>query len=230
MDTSQANQVTMFKTVSAFLADNNPVWSGMAPLVAAVAQFNNRIAAIDVAAQKQQAPTGAVNNKEAARDALEDVLFLTCEALAVLGHTQNDHDLLALTAVSPSTLQRLTDEELSRRAATILPQATNRRAELATMQVTPANLDELDQAIQNFDATKASPRTATATRMAQTESLSALIREARGMLRDQIDRLVNLFRRSNSDFVAGYRGARAIVDRAATHKTKKPAESSPPTT
>jgi len=91
------------------------------------------------------------------------------------------------------------------------------------LQVTQANLDELSGALNDFNTAKAKPRHATATRVAQTESLPNLIREASTILRNQIDRMVNLFSRSNSEFVAGYRSARVIVDRAATHGTAKPA-------
>lgn len=58
--------------------------------------------------------------------------------------------------------------------------------------------------------------------MAQTESLSILVRDASGALRHQIDKMMNLYRRTNPDFVSGYRGARVIVDRAASHKTAPP--------
>jgi hypothetical protein len=77
--------------------------------------------------------------------------------------------------------------------------------------VTQANIDELDEALQTFQAAKAKPRTTVVERSVQTESLSGLIREASNILRDQIDRLVNLLRRSNPEFVAGYRSARVIV-------------------
>jgi hypothetical protein len=227
MDTEQRNRVTMFKTIGAFLQDNRSVWSDMAPLQAAVTQFNGKIAAIDVAVQKQEAPVGAAEDKATARDALEDVLFLMCEALGVLGHSGQDHDLLALTAVRPSTLQRLDDEELSNRATSILAEATARKTELAALRVIQANLDELEQALARFNASKVNPRTATAARVVQTESLPILIRDLSGMLRNEIDKMVNLFRRTNPEFVAEYRVARVIVDRAASHKTK-PAGTSPP--
>jgi hypothetical protein len=61
--------------------------------------------------------------------------------------------------------------------------------------------------------------------VAQTQSLESLIRDANGILRNQIDRLVNLFSRSDSEFVAGYRSARVVVDRAAAHKATKTAGS-----
>jgi hypothetical protein len=54
----------------------------------------------------------------------------------------------------------------------------------------------------------------------KTASLPRLIRNANGILKNQLDRMVNLFQRSNPEFVAGYKVAREIVNRAATHETK----------
>jgi hypothetical protein len=230
MNNKQTNRVTMFKTVSAYLDSHKSVWSAMSPVAAAVESFQDKIAAIDTAAQQQETPSGAADTKAEARDALEDVLFLTCEALAVLGHNTNDDDLLALTTVSPSALDILNAQELVNRATTVLDRANARKTELAVLQVTQANLDELTQALQAFATAKEQPRTDTVERMAQTASLSNLIRAANIILRTRIDRLVNLFRRSNPDFVSGYRGARVVVDRAATHTSAQAAGGAPPPT
>jgi hypothetical protein len=118
-------------------------------------------------------------------------------------------------------LQKLGDEELSNRATTVLGKANAKASDLAALDVTQANIDELDQALQNFNGTKEKPRTVAAERAAQTTSLPTLIRDGSDLLRSQIDRLVNLFRRSNSQFVAGYRSARVIIDRPGTHSAPK---------
>lgn len=228
METKQTNRLTMFKTTSAYLDSHQAIWNGMAPLVTQFEALRDNNLAIDNAAQQQETPSGAADSKASARDALEDVLFLTCQALSVLGHASNDHDLMALTDVSPSALDHLGAEELVNRATTVLAQTNNRKTELAALHVTQANLDELTQALQNFSTAKEQPRTETAVRMAQTESLGNLFRKGNGILRNQIDPMINLFRRSHPDFVAGYRGARVIVDRAATHSSTKTAVPPPP--
>ena len=64
-------------------------------------------------------------------------------------------------------------------------------------------------------------------RAAQTSALPELIREVSGLLRNKLDRAVNLFRRSNSEFVAGYRTARVIVDRGTGQKPATPAANPP---
>jgi hypothetical protein len=221
MNTNQTNRTTMFKTVSAYLDGNIAVWRGMAPLAAAVLEFKDKIAEIDAAAQKQETPQGATEDKEEAREALDDVLFLTCEALGVLGHTGSDHDLSAVASVTPSELSRMTEDELSRRAESVLAAANTRKTELEPLQVTQANLDELNQSLQDFNTSKTNPRKAAVDRRTQTQSLTNLIREASTILRERIDRMVNLFGRTNPDFVSGYEGARVIVDRAASHAGPK---------
>jgi hypothetical protein len=222
MNTDQTNRINMFKTVSAYLNQNQTIWAGMPSMVAAVAQYSGKIVGIDQAAQKQEAPTfGAALDKETARTALEDELFLMSEALGVLAHNTNDGRLIALTDISRSALDSLTDEDLSNRATNVLTEVQGRAGELAEMNVTQTTISEFEVARNNFNAAKVQPRTAAANRKAQTESLPSLIRDASGLLRNQIDRLVNLSSRSHPDFVAGYRGARVIVDRAATQKTKE---------
>jgi len=156
------------------------------------------------------------------REALEDALFLKCEALGVLAHTGGDNQLLDLTDLKPYEIQRLTDDELSNTATSILAETTGRAAALAPLQVMQTNLDQFNDALENFNNSKTSPRAAIASRMAQTEALPQLIAEANDILRNQLDRMVNLFRPYHADFVAAYRGARVVVDRAATHERKPP--------
>ena len=228
MRTTQNNRVRMFKTVTTVLDENHDVWSGMTPFAASLQRLKGKIVAIDTAAQKQNSAThGATLDRTSARAALEDVLFLCCEALGVIAHSAGDNQLLKLTDLKPSDLQRLTDEELSNTASSIVAETTGRKNELATLQVTQENLDELNEALQEFNASKSAPRAAIANRMAQTEALPQLITEANEILRNELDRMVNLFRRSHPDFVAAYRAARVIVDRVATRETKPPVAPTP---
>ena len=228
MNNVQANRVTMYKTTIAVLDENNVIWNPMIPFVDAVTRFKTKVGAIDTAAQKQDRPTGATQDKAGAREALEDVLFLMCQALGVLAHTNNDHDLLLLTDLTRSGIDKLDAEALSNRATLVLAQANARKSELATFQVTQANIDEFSSALQDYNEMKAGPRQATVERMVQTESLSTLGREANDILRNEIDPMVNLFSRTHPEFVSNYQSARVIIDRAATRTSAKPATSATP--
>ena len=122
-----------------------------------------------------------------------------------------------------SGIDKLDVEALSNRATLVLAQANARKTELATLQVTQANIDELSQALQDYNETKAAPRQATTARMVETESLSTLIREANDILRNEIDPLVNLFSRTHPQLVSNYQAARVNIDRAATRSAAKTA-------
>jgi hypothetical protein len=220
MNTDQTNRLTMYKTTIAVLDENDSVWNSMAPFATAVSAFKVKVNAIDATAQKQETPTGATQGKADARDALENVLFLMCEALGVLAHTTNDRDLLALTEITRSGIDKLDSEALSNRATLVLAQANAKQAELRSLQVTQENIAELAEALQNYNEAKAGPRQATVSRVAQTGSLSSLFREANDILRNQTDRMVNLFSRSHPQFVSSYQAARVIVDRPATRPAK----------
>src|SRR6266576_4018488 len=107
MNNVQTNRVTMYKTTMAVLDENNAIWSPMTPFADAVTRFKNKVSAIDSAAQKQETPTGAKQDNAGARDALEDALFLMCEALGVLAHTSKDQALVALTDIRRSGIDKL---------------------------------------------------------------------------------------------------------------------------
>jgi hypothetical protein len=218
----------MFTAVIAVLEQFQAVWASMAPFAEAFQKFKDKVQAVTAAAQKQGTATaGASEEREGAREALEDVLFLTCEALGVLAHQSSNQELRSLTNVSPSGLRVLNDVELANLATEIKTQTVTRVAELATLQVSAENLAELDEALADFNAAKSAPRAATANRVAQTEALPQLIREANDVLLNELDRMVNLFRRSHSEFVAAYRAARVIVDRTGNRASKPAPQPAP---
>jgi uncharacterized coiled-coil protein SlyX len=220
MEVKLANRLTMIKATSTYMAENLAVWNTMAPLQAAMTELDAKLVAISAAAVEHETPNGATMDKADARDALEDVTFLGCEALSVIAHDAGDNDLAALTRVTRSTLARMTEDELSNRATAVLTQTNTHKTELAPMHVTQENIDEFSEALTEFNAAKARPRTAISARAALTESLPKLIRDEIGILRNKVDPMVSQFSRSHPEFVAGYDHARTIVDRAATHKTQ----------
>jgi len=166
MELKQTNRVRMFTAVIAVLEQFQSVWSTMAPFAPAFQRFKDKVQAVNDAAQKQGTATaGASLDRENARDALEDVLFLICQALKVLAHQANDNELRTLTDVSSSSLHVMNDVELENLANTIKAQTVPRAAELATLQVSAGNLAELATAIDDFHEVKSAPRAATANRV-----------------------------------------------------------------
>lgn len=101
-------------------------------------------------------------------------------------------------------------------------------AALADYGVAAADVTALDAARTAFAGMKTSPRETAAGRKAQTESLPQLIANVRGIFRNEIDKMMTRFKKSNADFYNGYFAARVIVNRAATHKTTPATPTLPP--
>jgi hypothetical protein len=77
-------------------------------------------------------------------------------------------------------------------------------------------MTEFSNAITTFAGLRTAPRSKAADRKAQTEMLPQLIASVRSIFRNQIDKLMTPFKRTEPEFYAGYFAARIVIDRAAT--------------
>jgi hypothetical protein len=221
MNQSKENRITMFKSVDAYLRLEG-VWSTLNALAAVVQIFRDHLGELDLIATAESTQSGASNRKADMRDKLEDLLYLISEALGVMAHTSGNHDLQALTSMSRSDLSSLGAEQLSNRAEVLAEQAGGNLTALAPMNINQAFIDKVVTAANDFRDAKDEPRATAARRTKNAEALASKIREINDLLRNQMDRLVNLCLPTNPEFVAGYRAARVIFDRPATHAKKTP--------
>jgi hypothetical protein len=104
--------------------------------------------------------------------------------------------------------------------------ANTNLTELAPYGVKSADVKALPTGITTFAGMKTAPRSAKAARSGATGSVASLIGATRSLFRNQLDKMMTPFRKSNPDFYAGYFAARVIVNRAAT-QAPAPAGPSP---
>jgi hypothetical protein len=219
----------MFQTTLAFLDENNSVWSGTTAFVDAVTRAKTGVEAIDTAADTQQTPTtGVTLDKAQARTDLEDQTLEIADQLAALAAKTANHNLAAKVDVTKSSLDQMVDSDLEQTAERVANLANTNIAALAAYGVTAADVTQLNTLLTAYQTIKTSPREAAAARKVQTASLSQLIASARSIFRNEIDKMVTKFRKTNADFYNGYFAARVIVNRAATHPGPKPPPTPPP--
>ena len=137
-----------------------------------------------------------------ARTELEDKTLEIADQLAALAVKNGDNDLLAKAQTSKSALD--------------------------TMQGNDLESTALNTARTTFQGIQTSPRELVAGCKALTQSLSELIANVRSFFRNEIDKIMTPYKKSNPDFYNGYFAARVIVNRAASHAApKKPAPPPP---
>jgi hypothetical protein len=156
-------------------------------------------------------------DKAQLRSDLEDETLKIADQLAALAAKNQKGDLAAQVRVTRSSLDQLGDLDLEQTAERIGLLANLNFGALADYGILPADMTALDTARTAFVKTKAVPREAVAQREAQNESLSQLIANVCSIFRNEIDKMMTPFKKSNPDFYRGYFTAREIIDRAATH-------------
>ena len=123
--------------------------------------------------------------------------------------------------MSKSDVRAGTEAKLIDRCKGISLDAKELTAEVEDCEITAGQIKSLDAAIKAFEAVKPKPRVGVAEGKSATERLPVLFRKASSLLTRRLDRLMVRFKKSNPEFYGEYRAARTIVDRAATHETKK---------
>jgi len=121
-----------------------------------------------------------------------------------------------------SSLDRMVDSDLEQTAERIVNLANDNITVLKTdYGVLGTDVTALDTARTTFASIKTSPREAVAARKVQTASLSQLIASARSIFRNEIDKMVTKFRKTNPDFYNGYFAAR-VIDQSRCPRTPRP--------
>jgi hypothetical protein len=227
MNQDQDNITTMFETTDKTFTQDQSVWSVMPAFVDAVDRVEEGIAAIR---QKQanQEPTGDTDAKQNARDAVVEQTFLIGSQLSALASKTNDPMLAAKVSLDKSALDKAAISDLLIEAKSVQGAANDNAAVLASgYLISAAMLTTFAAAITTLDSMKDSPRTAVVNKRVQTLSLPGAIAYMRGILRNEIDKMIIAFKTSAPDFYAAYFAARVIIDRTGTHKGK--ASPTPPT-
>jgi hypothetical protein len=229
MTQDQDNIRTMFQTTIQFLDNNNSIWSGTTAFADAVTRAKSGLDALDTAVDTQQTPTtGVAGDKAQARDDLEDKILALADQVAALAAKGAKHDLAAQVQMTKSSLDQMPDSDLEDTAERVGAAATANMADLAAYGVTAADVTALNTARTTFAGMKTSPRQAAVVRKAQTESIPQLIRNVRSIFRNEIDKMMTPYKKTNTDFYNGYFAARVIVNRPGTFPGPNPVEPPPP--
>jgi hypothetical protein len=229
MTQEQDDIITMFETTLVILDKNNNAWKGGVAFSDAVTRAKNGTTAIRTKTGKQQAPTeGVTGEKAQVRDDLEEKLLVTAGAISAFAAKNANPDLGAQVEMTRSSLDRLPASDLVQTGQRVVDAATDHLAELADYGVTAETRDTLKTALDLFANKKESTREAVVGRKVETLSLPEAIASVRSIFRNELDKLMNAFKKPEPDFYKAYSAARIIVNRAATRPAKEAAPTPAP--
>jgi hypothetical protein len=213
MNDKQNAKLNMAQRTSETLKRYESAYSGIAPMVAAVAALNTDIANIRETQKERGAvnvPASTLEKREAERQMIEPCVKVA-NALYVIGFTSDNKDLTTLQGLSENSFYRLNDNAALALARRMLDLAHQYAAELQDYGIGKAEIKAMEAAIEAFHALIAKPMDTIGTRKQKTTNLTQLFAGLDSTLYDKLDRLMVLFKQAAPEFYGEYRTARNII-------------------
>jgi hypothetical protein len=223
MNQDQFNITGMQSGVAAYLARNSTLWGGVKAVSDTVAALNANNAIIAQKANEQETATdGAAALKIQVKHDLEEKILENADQLSSLAAKNQDVTLGAQVELTLSALDKLEDDQLEAKGKNVSALATANLAALADYNVKQSDVTALDALTTQFHNVKTAPRTAIAKRSSQTKTMPQAISDNTSLLRNQLDKQMTKFKKSNPEFYAGYHAARVVIQRRSHHAGKQP--------
>lgn len=229
LDSRQEAKLNMYDVVRTHCNGNSAIIETNAAFTTAFDEFKTKVAAIESAARISGANlTGIAADKSVSKQDLSRIASQTAGLIYAYAAKNGNNTLKQAVNFSASDLLRLKDAEIAPQSQSIHDKGVENLAALADYGVTAEKLADLQAAINSYAQSVPKPRTAIAERSTVKANIKQLFREADTILVEQLDRLIENFRKDHPDFVSTYKAARKIVDPKSKSKPEGETEGNNP--
>ncbi len=213
MNYKQRNHLAMFMAVQHVFKTYPTELSVIKALEGFIAKFNELLTQINEVYRIQQGHTTGSSKLKLKEEAemIEATVHLAA-AMYVFAQVTEAPDLQAKCAVSVSLLEKMPDQTLLAACLNIYNEAIKLGDALSEYGKSPDDIARTKKEIDDFSVLISSPRSAIVTRSQATKELALLIDEANDLLRNKVDKLMELLKVSQAKVYNTYRSARVIVD------------------
>jgi hypothetical protein len=220
MNDKQNAKLNMAQRVSDTLAAHEAVYSGVVPMVSAVAELNGEIADIRTTATEQSMlnVSAATQKKREAENRMINSCVKIANTLYVIGFTTDNKDLTNLLGLSPYSFYRLEDNGKLALAKQIYAYAQEHVTELGAYGSDAAAVAAIGEEIAAYQAVISKPMDTIGEHKQKTTNLQTLFASLDSTLYDKLDKLIVLFKESNPDFYGEYRTARNYINTSSRQK------------
>jgi len=213
MTARQRNQMAMFMAVKNVFGFYPDELKAIPALESSITDFNTKLLAIDAVHEVQMGnTTGSTQLKQQAEKEMIDATVRLAAAMYVYAQIENKPDLLEKCKISPSSLEKLSAEKLRAQCVNVYNDAFALGDGLSDFGQTGEDVAKLKTEIDEYAEVISAPRTAIVTRAQARQELGVLIDEANDILRNRVDKLMQLLETSQPKVYNTYKAARVIVD------------------
>lgn len=228
MTDRQENKFTMYQAVTSLLDANTAKTAAMTAFATALTSFKDITTAIsEKNIQKNTATAGKTTLKNQQQSELIESALPIAGALYALGSATDDPRIQALGNLKKGYLSNLRDTELTDVITNLKNLADSYAAPLAPYGLTPAAIAALDTKLTTYSSALGGKEASFSTKVAAVKVLDDLFDDADKLLKDQLDRMMEMFAPTDQQFYQEYKSAREIKDLG--HRFDPPADPTPPT-
>ena len=163
---------------------------------------------------------GATAAKNSALDALVDETMLVANAMYAIGRKTDSEELKVQCRLNASDFSRLRENEIEQMCVSIHSLAQEHAEALVPYGISSGSFADYSGMLDNFRKQADAQQTKIAESKAARELLSDAFDAADDILREDIDRLIELVRKSDEELLIRYKAARTIRDLGGSHAAR----------
>lgn len=213
MNARQEAKLNMYRAVLQQSEENTQLIQSVPAFEAAMAAFKTSVAAVLSTVQQQlQVTSGATVSKAAAKKDLCTFTVDVAAAMFAYASATGNLVLKEQSRITLSELLRAKDEVLTPRCRNYFDLAKNNADALRDYGITEALITSFKNALDNYSTAVPTPRNAIAQRAAYRKNLGELVKQADGILKERLDKLVKNFKTSGGAYYNAYKSNRTILN------------------
>lgn len=231
MEKRLSNKMAMVEGVNAYLYEHENVYSDNAGLKEAKLKLQQKIDEINA---RENVRTNVLKGKREAKEHFRGKIITKALSIASMlfdyAADSGNKELKALSDYTRSGMGKIRDSELLVILNTIRTNTEANIEALSRYGITREKLDEFILEIEKYMLAIDRKKSSEAVKVSSKKTLSVLISEATLMLK-RLDKMMEGYHESESQFYHGYKSARSIKDFGIRHKPEVPlssASSAPP--
>lgn len=219
MKSNQENKLSMYYAVQRVCSANAPVWGSLPAFVNAFNEFKTSIGKVEsILKIQERGILGVAKDKEAIEDSMIDLALKISGAVFAFASDTNNLILKGKVDYSRSELKQVRDSIAIQRCMGIADEANSVIGALGTYGIIPADITTLKAKVTDFTNALSAPRTAITERKGATDELAKQIKKTDTVLKEKLDKLIERFKATSSDFYKLYFDARKIVNIGVRHE------------
>ncbi|MBI9067257.1 MAG: hypothetical protein JEZ09_08190 [Salinivirgaceae bacterium] len=212
MNKTQQNHYRMFLATQDYLDAQTPVWSTIPRVVTYKNDFDELLTRISELSETASSSVSVTERKKQLRSALSIKISKLSGAMQAYCYDSDNLDLLKKITFSQTDVMRFKEQELDEKIANFLNIMTEHLSNLADFGITNDMVVEASTTHNEFSVLIGKPRVMINNKYIAISNLSQLFDAANALLKQKLDKLMLMFKDSNSGFYEGYERSRVIVD------------------